>query len=312
MREESRKIQLAYGDVNLEEQLGIYYIDMRAAIIHYTNNIYDGGFDENNVPFTSSPTVQKNYFPINIAQYAFMIHADYIENNSEEKIQILNNCLYKLEELKTEDEKYAIWWHHYDEVKYNISAPWASAMAQGEIISFYLRMYQINNNESLLQTAIKAFNFLNNVEYENKGVRRYLENGTIWLEEYPSNPPSFVLNGFIYAVFGLFDLYRVTKNNQVKALLNQCIESLKTNIDKFDTGYWSRYDLYKKELVRYYYQKNVHVPQLEILYKLTGEKVFKKYSIKWAKTINPFNFLLVQTMYRIQPRWEKMKQKIKK
>ena len=47
MKEENKKITLKLGDVSWSSDLGIYYIDMRQSMIHYTDNIYDGKFDEN-------------------------------------------------------------------------------------------------------------------------------------------------------------------------------------------------------------------------------------------------------------------------
>jgi heparosan-N-sulfate-glucuronate 5-epimerase len=37
---ESRHITLDLGNVSLSETLGSYYIEMRPALVHYTNNIY--------------------------------------------------------------------------------------------------------------------------------------------------------------------------------------------------------------------------------------------------------------------------------
>lgn len=305
MAEESRNIKLTLGTVSVSNVLEDYYIDMRPAKIHYTSNIYGGRFDDKGVPMIQTE-LGLTYFPINIAQYGFMLHADYHEMGDHQVLRILKNCLKVLEDLKTEKGDYAIWYHQHYEDKYLINAPWASAMAQGEVISFYLRMYQILGDDSLLQTAIKAYNYLK-IDYHDGGVRRIDENGDLWFEEYPSNPPSYVLNGFIYAIFGLYDLYRVTGNLDVKLDIDACIKTLKVNLHRFDSGYWSNYDLLKKELVRYYYQKNVHVPQLEILYKLTGEPIFDKYKRKWEKNLNPVNFTFVQVMYRIRPRISSLK-----
>jgi hypothetical protein len=36
-------ITLSLGNVSLDKELGIYYIDMRPSIIHYTESIYNGG-----------------------------------------------------------------------------------------------------------------------------------------------------------------------------------------------------------------------------------------------------------------------------
>jgi hypothetical protein len=84
--------------------------------------------------------------------------------------------------------------------------------------------------------------------------------------------------------------------------IDRCLKTLKDNLDKFDAGYWTYYDLLKKELVRYYYQKNVHVPQLEVLYILTNDSIFNRYAEKWKKQITPLNYILVKIMYRILPR----------
>ncbi len=306
MQEERRTIQLTLGNVSLEKELGIYYIDMRPAIIHYTSNIYDGGFDDNGVPMVGMVQGKLDYFSINIAQYGFKLHADCFEKQNPQKFKILMNCMKVLDKMKTEENGYAVWWHNFYEVKYKIQPPWASAMAQGELISLYLRIYQMTNDEQYLTTAIKAYEFLK-VDFSQKGVRRYDKNGDLWFEEYPSEPPSFVLNGFIYTVFGLYDLYRVTRREDVKNDIDACIKTLVNNLKNFDAGYWSYYDLQKKELVRYYYQRNVHVLQMEILFRLTGLDIFRYYKDKWEKQLTPLNFLLVRIMYRVKPRLDKLK-----
>jgi len=305
MKEESKKIVLPLGKVSREKELGSYYIDMRPAKIHYTDNIYNGKFDENGVPMIGLDGGQYEYYPINIAQYGFMLHAEYLDTNNEQILKTLQHCLTVLEKTKTETNDYAVWWHNYFEVKYKITPPWASAMAQGEVISLYLRMYQLLGDESLLATAVKAYRFMQCDDIPG-AVRRFDEQGNLWLEEYPSDPPSFVLNGFIYALFGIIDIYRITGMPEAKADIDRCLSTLKNRLHDFDAGYWSYYDLQKRELVRYYYQQNVHVPQLEILYQLTGEPLFNKYALRWKRQLNRFIFFLVQIMYRVLPRYRKV------
>jgi hypothetical protein len=179
-------------------------------------------------------------------------------------------------------------------------------MAQGEAISLYLRLYQALGRPGLLDTAMKSYVFMTR-STSNGGVRRYDEQGNLWFEEYPSNPPSYVLNGFIYAVFGLYDLYRVTGDPRVKADIDACIDTLVRKLPSYDSGYWSNYDLQKRELVRYYYQKNVHVPQLAVLYELTREPLFRKYKNRWQKQLSPLNFLFVRIMYRVRPRLSRIR-----
>lgn len=304
--EENKNIELSLGHVSLNQELNIYYIDLRNSIIHYTHNIWGGGFDEYGVPYCRMKQDQIIYNPVNIAQYGLIIHAKYISDKNEKDYEILSKCVEKLIDLAEINENYCIWWYKNFEEKYQIPSPWASAMAQGEAISLFLRYYQMCDDEIYLELSEKAYNFLK-VPVSQNGVRQIDLNGNLWLEEYPSNPASFVLNGFIYAIFGLFDLYRVTKKDEIKTDIDACISTLKNNLQKFDAGYWSYYDLLKKELVRYYYQKNVHIPQLEALYLLTNEPIFDKFKNKWEKTLNPINYSFVKIMYRVLPRWRNKK-----
>ena len=304
-KEESKKINLLLGDVSWDKKLGAYYIDMRPAEVHYTGNIYNGKFDAEGVPMITVTDGNIDYFSINIAQYGFIKHAKWLESKDPNELKVLMACIDRLEKMKATDGVQAIWRHNYREDKYDIDAPWPSAMAQGEIISLYLRVYQINNDASLLETAIQAFNFLK-VDIKDGGTRFTDSNGFVWLEEYPSAPHSFVLNGFIYAIFGIIDLYRVTGDQEVKAEMDVFLNTLLKNVSQFDCGYWSYYDLVRKELVRFYYQKNVHAPQMEVLHQLTKEPVYDELAKKWRSKANRLNFIFVQIMYRVLPRYRKL------
>ncbi len=62
--------------------------------------------------------------------------------------------------------------------------------------------------------------------------------------QYPSlQAPPHVLNGFIFALFGLYDFYKLTHSEVALDLFNEGIETLKANLKRYDLGYWSRYDL---------------------------------------------------------------------
>jgi len=65
-------------------------------------------------------------------------------------------------------------------------------------------------------------------------------------EEYPTSPPSFVLNGFIYSLLGLYDLKAIAPYNysiEANLLYEQGIKSLKKMLLLFDTGSGTSYDL---------------------------------------------------------------------
>lgn len=306
MKEERRDLTLGLGEVSLERRLGAYYIDMRPALVHYTDGTYGGDFDEHGVPRIPWGKQGQIYYPINVAQYGLMRHAEWIETHDPTALGTVGRCVDKLEELKSEDDQTCVWWHRVAEPKYGIDPPWASAMAQGEAISLYLRLYQETKEESLLTTARRAFYFMHTVDAGNGGVRRTDENGYLWLEEFPTDGGSYVLNGFVYAILGLYDLYRVTSDEAVMADLDRCLATLEANLHRFDAGYWSLYDLHHSELVRWYYQKNVHVPQMAVLHRLSGREVFQHFHRRWESQLSGLNFLFVRLMYRVRPRWRRL------
>jgi hypothetical protein len=145
------------------------------------------------------------------------------------------------------------------------------------------------------------------------GFKRVDNHGCIWFEEYPSAIPSYVLNGYIYSVFGILDLYRVTHREELKSLWLDCVKTLETNLPKYDVWYWSRYDQLKKELVSFYYQKNVHIPLMQIMFELTKKEIFNYYAKKWTKNFkNPLHKFITIVMYRIQPRINKISNRLNK
>ena len=52
-------------------------------------------------------------------------------------------------------------------------------------------------------------------------------------------------------------------------------------------GYWSSYDLlYDSFSAGYNYHRNIHIPQLKVLYEITEDSVFKHYIEKFEKYLN--------------------------
>lgn len=306
--EEFTDITIQCAPFNLTSELGVYYLDMREAFQQYDAGIF-GDFDINGVPMVGWGN-QASYSAVNIAQYGFILHDCWLENRLDEYLNVMHACLNKLIEMESHEGDAIFWREAYVSDRYTIKKNWASAMSLGECLSFYLRMFQITKNEELLKKSHLIFNAYKIPVSEN-GVSYIDENNNLWFEEYPSTPASCVLNGFIYAIFGVMDYYRVTNNSDAKKKLDECFLTLVNNISIYDAGYWSYYDLQYKELVKYYYQKNVHVPQMDAIYKMTNNPIFSYYAKKWRKTVNPFNYLLVQVMYRIRPRWQKLQKLIK-
>lgn len=294
------RIKLDVGEISKAKTLGCYYQDITPALIHIKNKKF-ASLDEHGIPYYISGD-KKLYKVVLVIQYGLMCF-DLIEKKVDAENNIINfkKCLNWLDSNSELYMGAKVWRSERDE-QYQLEDGWISGMYQGQALSLYLRGAQLFKNPEYLDSSeliFKSF-FLS---YEQGGFVRRDNLNCLWFEEYPSKTPSFVLNGFIYAMFGIYDLYRVTGRNEVLEIWNDCVHTLVVNLHKYDVWYWSLYDQLKKQLVSYYYQKNVHVPILKIMYQLTNNTVFLKYSVKWEKNLNSFvHRNIVKIMYRLRPR----------
>jgi heparosan-N-sulfate-glucuronate 5-epimerase len=125
---------------------------------------------------------------------------------------------------------------------FHLSPPWLSAMAQGEAASLLVRLHRETADEALAEAACRALLPLD-VPVAEGGVRAELGGGPFY-EEYPTTPSSYVLNGGIFALWGCHDVAAALGDSLAARLWREGLEVLAAGIDRWDTGFWSRYDLY--------------------------------------------------------------------
>ena len=150
-------------------------------------------------------------------------------------------------------------------------------MSQGHALSVLTRAYRKTTNDKYLTAAVKALQlfkhatFIQNISSatdeinsdrrtlptKQTGVSSKFMNQFLWFEEYPTQPNTFVLNGFMYSLIGLYDLWHTVKTfeaskNQehiysegVEAgdLFLRGLNSLNIMLPLYDTGSRSVYDL---------------------------------------------------------------------
>lgn len=84
-----------------------------------------------------------------------------------------------------------------------------------------------------------------NISSSEGGVRAVFMDKYEWYEEYPTNPPTFILNGFMYSLLGLYDLKSVSVKlkAEVRRLYQSGLRSLEAMLPLYDTGAGTFYDL---------------------------------------------------------------------
>jgi heparosan-N-sulfate-glucuronate 5-epimerase len=120
--------------------------------------------------------------------------------------------------------------------------PWLSGMAQGHCASLLVRTHRETGSPAFARAAQLGLRPLSRPTAIG-GVEARLD-GRPFPEEYPTDPPSFVLNGAVYALWGLYDVWRGLDDAEAGETFEATVETLATNINRWDLGYWSRYDLY--------------------------------------------------------------------
>jgi len=176
-----------------------------------------------------------------------------------------------------------VWNHEFDwEYRSTLKAPWYSGLAQGQGISLLLRAYHATGTASYLDAAKKAFDsFLRSTS--EGGVVFRDGRGDIWFEEYIVSPPTHILNGFIWAIWGVYDYFLATESSAARTLFAQATQTLGENLGRYDLGFWSLYEQSGTLLpmVASPFYHRLHVIQLRIMYRITGDESFARYADKW-------------------------------
>ena len=113
-------------------------------------------------------------------------------------------------------------------------APWPSGLAQGTALSFFSRAYETTNDPYLKGIADSLFNTFLALESESEIWTVYVDSmDYYWIEEYPFSPKTGVLNGYLTAIFGLYDYYLITHEDQCKILFEASCTTMAKYLNEF-------------------------------------------------------------------------------
>jgi hypothetical protein len=260
-------------------ELGEYYMPFTAKAD------YPGQYDSAGIPLLDyHGALGLQYNPIAIAQYGLGNYNLFCRTGAlERKRKFLAAADWLVAHLEQNDAGLWVWNHHFDwEYRTQLKAPWYSGLAQGQGISLLVRAHRETGRAEYLDAAQRAFvPFITNVDAG--GVRYVDEYGQTWFEEYIVSPPTHILNGFIWASWGLYDYFLATGDAQAENLFAQARRTLAGNLQHYDVGFWSLYEqsgTWLKMMASPFYHR-LHIVQLKVLYRLTGERIFHEYATRW-------------------------------
>lgn len=214
--------------------VGGYYIDMRVKATS----------PEWPPPRDLPPLDSAEAIHVIVAQWGLAAHEHWLATGREEWLAGARAaCDHFVQTQRTSGPRTGGWTHeHPFPHTFRLDPPWICAMAQGEAASLLVRMHAETGEDVYAETAIRALRPLT-VPSAAGGVQAELEGGPFF-EEYPTTPPSRVLNGGIYALWGVRDVAAALGEAEARELFRAGLDALSAGIDSWDLGYWTRYDLH--------------------------------------------------------------------
>jgi hypothetical protein len=208
-------------------------------------------------------------------------------------------------------ERDGAWVHHVPcPHTYRLPAPWLSAMAQGQGASLLVRLAHETGQERHAAAALRALEPLR-VPTRDGGVSALLD-GRPFPEEYPTDPASHVLNGAIFALWGCHDVGAGLGDADAARMFEEGLETIAATVGHWDTGSWSRYDLYPHPVVNVatpaYHRLHISLlgslaaarPRPELL---AAIERFERYA---GRPLNVAGALARKVVFRVRvPRWRR-------
>jgi hypothetical protein len=185
-------------------------------------------------------------------------------------------------------ESRGAWWYSYD---FDIGrcaeappmrAPWYSGMAQGQLLSLFVRLYEITKDTKWRTAADRTFDSLTLAPSASAPWGTWVDpNGYRWLEEYPQTGEVVgerVMNGHIFAIYGVYDYWRITRDARTLEVLDGAQTTVRRYLPNGIrlTNWASKYSLGCQHPHMGYHL--VHTGQTLRLYEMTTASVFAGYA----------------------------------
>ncbi|MDX9833810.1 MAG: D-glucuronyl C5-epimerase family protein [Desulfobulbus sp.] len=232
--------------------------------------------------------------PFFIARYAHALYRDWYNSScSDTSLEkaFLDQAQFFLDSKKDVPPNMAYWIYPFENTYYGVGPGWISGIGQSQIAGVLLRAYAITKESKFKTAALKAIEVYFH-DVSSGGVVTDSNKG-LWIQEVPCpDGRTFnILNGHITGLLGVRDLAILLEDERLHGIFKRGLEAVRNHLPEFDAGFSSFYSLevkkgsYPKIAPLRGYNK-LHAWQLERLYEITGEKIFKQYSLLFLEYDN--------------------------
>jgi heparosan-N-sulfate-glucuronate 5-epimerase len=173
--------------------------------------------------------------------------------------------------------------YFFDINEFGLKAPFFSGIAQANAVSFLLRMSAFTGDRSYHAEAERLFKPLLG-SIDSGGFSRPLSGNWI-IEEFVMDRPSGVLDGWLYAIIAIRDMYMLDSAGAWEGAWHNAITSLEAMLPRYDIGYWSATDIYAlgAPMPSSHFYHKLHVLQLDALAEASSSEIIKFYAARWRR-----------------------------
>jgi hypothetical protein len=231
--------------------------------------------------------------PVTLSHFALMHYGRFLRGRSESRVPFFR-AVDKLIELQLPNGGFPYPGRPYRKLK--LADGWISGMAQGNAMSVFYRAWSIEPNLRYLKAGELAFASLMTPTRKGGPATTLADldpslSSYPFLAEWPTDPIDYTLNGYMFALLGLYDWSYVSRKASVAFERN--IETLVRLLPFHDVDGFSTYDLSHIILKLPPYVASpylgIHVYLLHALHSITGVATLKRYQRRWTAKIDEMN-----------------------
>jgi hypothetical protein len=262
--------------------LGQYYIEWQPGGGTYGEDWTDAPQDADGVLLTRGVA---QYHPVRIAQFGLHSHARFLETGDvRARADFMAQARWLASNQVERDGVAGCYVYGFPNPHYGAGPGWISAMAQGEAISLLLRAAAAERSDAYVEAALRAAAPFQ-CAIAHGGVVFRSPHGDAFLEEVAVLPASHILNGHIFALWGLLELQSLHAATWLNELVSAATATLRARLPLYDAGYWSYYSLlgapggFRHAAVLKYHA--FHIAQLRVTAALVNDSSFAQTADRW-------------------------------
>ena len=185
------------------------------------------------------------YHPVALAQYGLASLGSFRLTGNPEYLRRAEATAHKLLDGATPAADGSLWFAypfdyslHGDE-NMTLSAPWHSGMAQGQGLSLFVRLAETTSDPAWARAADQTFLTFQpreqgSMDPESPWFAHVDSGGCLWFEEYVGSvEPTQVVNGHIYAMYGVADYVRLTQDTTAADLFDGAATTVVQNFSSY-------------------------------------------------------------------------------